>query len=129
MVLKEFEAKLDGVVNFEVAPDNIGHNVNRGFGFCTFKDQDACKVAHAKHESIKLEILVSASASPFFGLMVSCILVEVDWFTAVGVLLLVISVLCGWRLFVFGMLGSSTPCARGALVCFGLRCPVMGSGA
>lgn len=59
MVLKEFEEKLDGVVNFEVAPDNIGNNVNRGFGFCTFKDQEACKAAHAKHESTKLEILVS----------------------------------------------------------------------
>lgn len=62
MVLKEFEEKLEGVVNFEVAPDNIGQNVNRGFGFCTFKDQDACKAAHSKHESTKLEILVSARA-------------------------------------------------------------------
>ncbi|CAM9694148.1 unnamed protein product, partial [Ectocarpus sp. 6 AP-2014] len=56
-VLKEFEKEVDGIVNFEVTMDALNKNLNRGFGFATFKDVDSCKAAHAKYYKDKLTIL------------------------------------------------------------------------
>ncbi|CAM9663080.1 unnamed protein product, partial [Ectocarpus fasciculatus] len=57
LVLKEFEKEVEGIVNFEVTMDALNKNLNRGFGFATFKDVDSCKAAHAKYYKDKLSIL------------------------------------------------------------------------
>jgi len=56
--MKEF-LKVDGVVNFETTQDALNKNLNRGFGFLTFKNVETCKAAHAKYHKDKLQILVS----------------------------------------------------------------------
>lgn len=56
---------MDGIVNFEVTMDALNKNLNRGFGFATFKDVDSCKAAHAKYYKDKLTILVSGQPIQF----------------------------------------------------------------
>lgn len=58
-MLTEFEKCVDGIVNFEVTMDALNKDLNRGFGFATFKDVDTCHAAHAKYFKDKLKILVS----------------------------------------------------------------------
>lgn len=59
LVLAQFEKHVDGVVNFEVTMDALNKDLNRGFGFATFKDVKTCHAAHAKYFKDKLKILVS----------------------------------------------------------------------
>lgn len=62
VLLTEFEKEVEGVVNFEVTMDALNKSLNRGFGFVTFKDVEACKAAHAKYHKDKLKILVRSFA-------------------------------------------------------------------
>lgn len=59
VVLKQFEEHVDGIVNFEVTMDALNKELNRGFGFATFRDVETCHAAHAKYFKDKLKILVS----------------------------------------------------------------------